>query len=822
MAIKAYVPVAGTFLITSLTTNALCAATPQGKETLRHSPSQKTAAPTQSTKTVRQTENPASPVNEQVVVTGTHSTGVKARQSISPIDIITATQLQRSGAMNVADALARLNPSITISAQGRDTEALTSQIRLRGLSPNQTLVLIDGARRHSTANMIIYPGPQQGSTPVDLNMIPASAIDHIEILRDGAAAMYGADAIAGVVNIILKKKNHGMQIATQTGANAYDGSGWNIQQNINSGFKIGSSGFFNISGQYYHTDHAAAANTDVRTGTHNNPFLSSPEETRGSLLANFGYDINDTLGFFGNITYAHRHAESYQYLRVPSTLPAIYPYGFVPSETIDEDDYAATLGLKGQLPYGVKWRLRTTYGADQNRMSMKNTANLGYYAQFGTTPTDFLVGNYRNSQWTNDLDFSKKLHVLNRPIELYWGGEYRLDMYRLSPGEPLSYSYGGSNGQPGLMPQNAGNWSRDVWAGYIDIDTHPVKKLDVDIAGRFEHYTDFGDTESGKIAARYDFTSRFGIRATISNGFRAPTLAEEHFSTLGISPSGASALLPANSASAKLLGGSPLKPERSTNASGGFYVEPIKGLHVTADVYQINLRDRIVGSGNYNGPLALQAISMMGADVPTAIGGGGLNTNNVTGNYFSNAASTRTQGVDITADYRFDFHQNGLLDLNLGIDLNRTRLHHLRIDNNGNPLLSAQGISYLTTASPRSKIILTAHWEIEKWDVTLRQTRWGQTTTMQTYQDQAPASVRYSNKVFEQFVNTPRWTTDIEVGYRPLKRLRVALGSNNIFNVRPRRLTPETTIYGVAYYDKASSQVPMFGGYYYLKGSYDF
>lgn len=751
---------------------------------------------------------------ETMIVTGTHSAHRRARESLSPIDILSAAALQRSGQPNVADALARIDPSITMNALGRDTEALTSQIRLRGLTPNQTLILVDGKRRHTTANVIAFPGPQQGSTPADLNMIPSSAIDHIEVLRDGAATQYGSDAIAGVVNVVLKKTAHGLHANAQTGAYPYLGNGWQAQLNADGGLRWGGNGYLHLSGQYYHTDHAIIPVRDIRNGLTNDPFLSSTEETRESLALEFGKPLTESIDFFGKITYAHRHAEAYELLRLPSVLPTIYPYGFVPIETIEENDYASTLGLKGALFRGISWSLTTTWGADHDNLGNKQTGNTNYFAMTGMTPTSFHVGTYGSAQWTNDLDFTKHLALGGPALDLAWGAEHRLEIFSLSAGSPLSYLYGGSQAQQGLTPQNAGSWSRDIWAGYVDVDTHVTKKLDIDFAGRFEHYTDFGNTENGKLSARYAFTPRFAIRGTISNGFRAPTLAEEHFSTLGLQPNGATALLPANSYAASLLGASALKPERSTNASAGFYLEPVKGLHVTTDVYQINIRDRIVAGGSYNGSAALTAVAAMGASLAS-----GVDPRNVSANYFSNGASTRTQGLDISADYLVRLHRYGNVALNVGLDLNRTRLHHLADDLNGNPLLNAQGIGYLTTESPRSKLILNAYWTYGKFDVNLRQTRWGQTKSMMTYEDQAPAALQYSKTHFYQFVNTPAWLTDIELGYQATSAVHLALGANDIFNVRPRRMPLSTSYYGVWYFDKASAQIPMFGGYYYFRAN---
>ncbi|QEH95526.1 TonB-dependent receptor plug domain-containing protein [Gluconobacter thailandicus] len=805
---------------TRVTTPAKGTVKTTGKKTVVH---QAAAAP-------RRAHAVDSNSNEQMIVTGTHAFNRRARDSTSPISVLTAATLRRSGQMNLADAIVRTDPSITVNAMGSDAGALTSSIRMRGLNPNEVLVLVDGKRRHTTANIYADSGPQQGSTPVDLNMIPASAIDHIEILRDGAAAMYGSDAIAGVVNIILKKTPHGLNVTAQTGANAYNGDGWQYQLGADGGFGFLGDGYVHISGQMYHTDHMVPNTTDVRTVPGNpeykgytvphdsNKILSTPEETRENLSIEFGKTLTEGVKGYGLITYAHRHSEAYENYRMPSVAPTLYPYGFSPLETIEENDYAATLGLKGDNFLGFSWDLSSTYGADEDDVGNKNTANPNLIKETGTSPTTVRAETYRLSQWTNNLDFRRQLKIADLvPVTVAFGGEHRLETYQIWPGEIASYTQGGTQGYAGLMPENSGKWSRDVWAAYLDGDFHPLKHWDLDFAGRFEHYTDVGNTENGKVSTRYDITKRIAVRATISNGFRAPTLPEENFSSLNVSPTGASGLLSTSSAAGKSLGAQHLKPERSTSAEGGIILEPVDGWHISADVYQINIRDRISGAGSVYGDSAISAIAMTGATLPT-----GITTADVSANYFANVGSTRTQGLDIQSDYLLHMHQYGNLDLTMALNLNRTRVNHINTNSQGNPYLNEQSVAYLTSTSPRSKIILNAYWTIGKWDVNVRQTRYGETTSMLTYQDQTPASLtckgqslQYSNVCWGQFKNTPVWLTDLEVGYRLNHMWHFAVGANNIFNQRPRRLSKYLNYLGANMYDTDSSGIGIAGGYYY-------
>ena len=776
---------------------------------------------------------------ESVIVTGTRSLGKKARDSTSPIDVISATTLARSGQPNLSDQLTRTDPSISVQAYGADTQALVAAIRLRGLNPNDVLVLIDGKRRHETSNITADAGPEQGATPVDLNMIPAAAIDHIEILRDGAAAQYGSDAIAGVVNVIMKKTDHGGSATAFTGADAYNGDGWQYQLDADSGFSFGGDGYVHLGGQIYHADHFVTQTVDDRSSAfapggyaepaNSNKINGLPEETRETLSVEFGKTlVEDAFGGiagYGLITYGHRHSEAYENYRVPSKLPEVYPFGFSPLETDEENDYAATIGVKAPDVFGFHADLSTTYGADITNIGNKHTGNPNLYADgdaqygyaVGFTPTTVLAQSQQNAQWTNNLDFTRPFTAFGMPMNFAFGAEERSEVYRLGAGAPASYVLGGTQGFAGLLPANAGSFSRNVWSGYLDYDTHPLPHWDIDLAGRFEHYTDAGDTENGKISSRYDFTKWFALRGTISNGFRAPTLAEENYSSLNVSPTGASGILATSSTGARSIGAVPLKAERSTNASTGIVLQPLPNLSVTADVYQINIRDRIVGAGGVTGAAAETAIEDTGATLPQ-----GIQTNDISAYYFANGASTRTQGMDINVNYLTDFRRYGTVTWTAGIDLNRTRLHHNGTDAFGHPFLTAQGISYLTTAAPRSKIILDAFWKIGRFDVNGRLTRYGQTTDDVTYEDQAPAALQYSGTQFAEFKNLPEWLTDLEVGYRISPHWHVAVGANDLFNVRPRRLPLELSYLNVAYYDQTSSTVPINGGFYYGRLNFTF
>ncbi|WP_246789413.1 TonB-dependent receptor plug domain-containing protein [Acetobacter nitrogenifigens] len=773
-------------------------------------------APAVRTQTPQRRDTVYSGPGEEIIATGTRDTGRKARDSIAPIDIVTAKQLMGTGETDPARALTRLMPSLSMQAYGNDTQAFNSTIRMRGLSPNEVLILVDGQRRHQTSIMNFDTGPEQGTTPTDLDMIPASMIDHIEVLRDGAAAQYGSDAIAGVVNVILKKSVHKGSAYSQMGQTEA-GDGFSVTAGGDYGFALGNDGFLRLSFDFKHQDHTNRTGPDNRNGTYDNKIMGQPEVTRETLGLNFGKDIiGSRLQFFGNITYGHRHGESYQNNRLASSLPAVYPHGYTPIQTDEENDYAANLGLKGDDLFGFGWKASTTWGADQANIGNKNTANLAYYSTYGYTPTSFDVGNYKSTQWTSNFDLTRsvKIPFMTTPVHFAAGTEYRYEQYDIGAGEYASYYGGGSQGLGGLTPASAGSHSRDVVAGYIDVDVHPVKRLDIDLAGRTEHYTDVGDTQNGKIAARYDFSRRAAIRASISSGFRAPTLAEEYFSNIITSPTGASGLLAVNSAGARSIGAAALKPERSTNASGGIVLEPVDNWHVGVDVYQINIRDRIVGGGAVNGASAVEAIEANGITLPST-----ASTSAVSATYLTNGASTRTQGLDITSDYTIPYKRYGTFRLNLAINLNRTTIHHMALNASGKPQLNAQLATYLRYATPRSKIILGVNWKKGRFDAMVRETRFGSVAENLTYYTGSNA---YSTSVFAPFVDEPRWNTDIELGYQVLDRLHLAVGALNVTNIKPRKLPAENAYLGSYWYSTRSGQMGFNGGYYYARANYTF
>ncbi|MFS3134103.1 TonB-dependent receptor plug domain-containing protein [Gluconacetobacter sacchari] len=760
---------------------------------------------------------------EAIIVTGTRETGKKARDSVAPIDIVSARQLAQTGQPTLREALGQLLPSLTLPTGGFDTGALTSAFSLRGLSPNETLVLVDGKRRHTTANLYADGGPQQGTTPVDIDMIPLAAIDHVEVLRDGASAQYGSDAVAGVVNIILKTQDHGFNAQSITGITAAE-DGFQQGVYLDGGAKLGARGFVHVSGDFVHEDHTFRSAPDLRTGTKINKLLGRPEQTRESVAVKAGYDLTDDIQAYAVATYAHRHGEAFQNYRLPSSLAthpeyaAIYPNGYSPLETIDENDWEVTAGVKGVL-LGWHWDLSSVYGRDYDAIGLKDSANFAVAAATGRTPTVIAAQGFNNSQWSNTFDVSRAFHLSGWPhsINVAGGATYRYESYSVGTGSPDSTYGSGSDALAGTNAGNAGNFNRDVVGGYLDVATHLAKNWQVDLAGRFEHYTDVGDTETGKLSTRYDAFRWLAFRATVSNGFHAPTLAQEHYSSLTLSPTAARGLIAANSPGALANGAAQLKPERSTNVTGGVIIEPVKNLHVTVDVYQINLRDQILPGGNIIGNAARSALKLNGFTLPE--GSDQWTAASLSTNWFANVASTRTQGLDLTATYPTRLGEVGRIDWDVAINLNRTRLSHQADSATGQPLLSAQSIAYITTAYPRSKMIFGGRFTRDAWTVGLHEIRYGQTTSELTYYTGAANTGSLSSTVFLPFRNTPKFVTNLDITYRANRNWSFTLGANNLFDARPSRVPDGNRYLGVPQYYMSTSQLGMNGGYYYLRAN---
>ena len=750
---------------------------------------------------------------QDVVVTGTRDTQRSAAESLSPIDVISAKDLQRTGQTDLRDALVKLLPSVNRLAQTGDAANLTSALTLRGLSPNHVLLLVNGKRRHTSANITADAGSQQGATPVDIDLIPVSAVDHIEVLRDGAAAQYGSDAIAGVINVILKSSSSGGGL-TLTSGEYYKHDGFTLGGAADAGLPLGEDGFLHLSTEYRRHEHSLRSGPDERTGTYVNHTLGDPQIRRESFSANAGIAVNKDVELFAFATAAHRSGGSVQNYRLPSKLPQVYPNGFSPVETSNETDAALTAGVKGVNLAGWRWDLSASIGSDNVKIGMTDSANTDLYAATGATPTNFHLSQFKNKQQSANGDIARSFDtgVLPAALSVALGAEYRRETYEIGAGDPASYFGSGAQALPGLSPVSAGKHSRNIGAAYADLSTHFTQQWEGQVAGRYEHFSDAGSTSNVKLSTRYEFDPRLALRATAGTGFRAPSLAQSYYTSLAVSPTTAGGQLAVDSDAARTLGAAPLKPEKSRSLNLGLVAEPVENLHLTLDAYHIEIRDRIVQGGTYSGSEAIKALTAAGISLPSGL-------SSVSANYFANGVETRTRGLDLVAGYPTNLGGAGRIDWDVSANINNSKVTKVANDRNGRPLLNAQQVGYLTTATPKNKLIVGGAWNLDQWSVSLHATRYGKTATESTFY--AGPNI-YSTSVFNHIENAPKTITDLELRYAVTKKLQLAAGANNLFDIYPSKVPAVSRYLGVYQYDTAAAQIPFGGGYYYVRASYKF
>ncbi|WP_336962606.1 TonB-dependent receptor [Sphingobium aquiterrae] len=744
---------------------------------------------------------------EPIIVTGTRDPNQTASASVSPVTVIGGDRLAATGQADLRDALTQLSPSITRSSVTSGNANMVDKISLRALTSNHTLILINGKRRHTTSVITDATGPDDGTAPVDIGLIPTSAIDHIEVLLDGAAAIYGSDAIAGVINIILKTNDSGLNLTTNNGL-YYEGDGFTSASTVNWGTKLGEGGFLNLNAEYRHQDHTNRGGIDTRVGEKLNRYFGNAKQDRIALSYNAGYDLSDAVQLYSFSSYAYRKAGSFQNYRIPTVLPQVFPNGFSPLSQVTEHDFSVTAGLKGKLS-GWDWDLNATYGEDHTDYNLYDSVNLFLYRDTGSTPTQFNVMSYANSQLTIDGSLRRYIDIpfLAEPLNFAVGAQYRRDTYDVNPGEPSSYYGAGTQGQSGLQPTSYVRASRNIKAGYIDLSAKLVPGLQLALAGRYEDYSDAGDTLTGKASLRYDFSPAVAVRGTISNGFRAPNMQEQYYTSLGTTPNGASGVMAVNSIAARILGAQQLKPEKSTNYSAGIVLRPAPRMTISIDAYQITIKDRIVKGGAYTGQIAIDALNAQGIQVDP-----GVLPSAVSAQYFSNGADTRTRCVDIVANYRTKF-EDFTVDWDASANFNKTIVQRVGIDLNGNRLLTRQGIAYLSTYFPRNKFIVGGHLTAGKVELDLHELRWGKVNTVRQYVTGTDA---YSTTVFYDMHNAAKWQTNVEASYKILPSAKLSVGATNLFDERPSIVPLNTRFAGVTLYDSGMQQMGINGGYYYM------
>jgi iron complex outermembrane recepter protein len=743
---------------------------------------------------------------ETIVAVGTRRPDRTATDAPVPVDVLTAADIQATGLTETAQIIQRLAPSVNFPrATVSDGTDHVRPATLRGLAPDQVLVLVNGKRRHNSALVNVNGSVGRGSTAVDLNAIPASAIERIEILRDGAAAQYGSDAIAGVVNIVLKTGDR--REALVSAGQTTEGDGRVLQMAGTGGMGVGENGYVTLSAEFRDRENTNRSLPDTRQQY----FANDPRNNNRAVVnhrqgdsdsRDIGAFLNAALPLapwaeayaFGGIS--HRDGEAAGFFRRASdarTVRAIHPDGFLPLIATEIDDGSGVAGVRGSVA-GFRYDLSGVYGRNAFRFDVLNSNNVS----MGTaSPTDFYAGTLNFDQTTANLDLSYTLQLgLPEAVNVAFGAEYRRDGYGIEAGEEASYVNGGvlvldgpTAGQlaavgaqvfPGFRPSDAKDVSRDSRAAYVDVEITPVRGLLLNVAGRVEDYSDFGSTQDGKLAARIEPMRGFAIRGAIGTGFRAPSLGQSYFSSTatnflvinGVNTPVDVRTFPAESPEAEILGATPLRPEESVNYSAGIAWEPRRDLSLTVDAYRIDIEDRIVFSENFTGTAIRQLFTDAGFAGVTG------------GRFFTNAIDTRTTGVDVVLNYQRALGA-GILRFTGGGNLTKTEVltdsveTPVQLTGLGETLFGRVERGRLERGQPRSSVNLALNYALDRLAVNLNNRRFGEVTV---YGTAAAGSPTNTDQTFGA-----RWITDLDLSYRVASGFTVAAGANNVFGVMPEQ-----------------------------------
>lgn len=724
----------------------------------------------------------------EVVVTGQRAVRRTRLDTLVPVDVVRVDALTSQGSTELAQGLSRVAPSFNFprpsAVDGTDSIRPAS---LRGLSPDQTLVLVNGKRRHSSALVNVNGSAGRGSSAVDLNAIPTAALSSVEVLRDGASAQYGSDAIAGVINLKLREAREGGNITVSYGQYETDFDAANSSRKISDGattsvsgwigLPLGEEGFLTVSGEVRNRDFTNRADVSpVVTPNRVTSRYGDPEQKDLSLFVNAGVPLNDVWDLYANAGIRGLNSESAAFYRHASSagnVAAVYPDGFLPLINARSNDASATAGLRGEL-FGWASDFSLTTGSNRLDYYTLNSINPSYGIG---SQRDFYSGRLHYEQTALNADFSRPFEVSgwHGPLSVAFGLESRNEKYRIRAGDEQSWKLGpnttksaGAQGFPGFQPSNALSVSRNNTGIYVDIAGDVTEKFSFDTAIRFEDYSDFGNNTSGKIAARYAFTPSFAVRGSLSSGFRAPSLAQQYFtSTASVVVSGEvveTGTFPATSPVAITLGAEALKAETSTSATLGF-VWRSGPFELTTDAYQIKLEDRIVLSENIAASFSPQVASLL---APYGVSAA---------RFFINGVDTTTTGIDVVAAYRLTTESYGRYTFTAAYNHNKTEIDRLPVLTNSplspQPVLLARiRQAIITSTAPENKASLGVDWRGGNWSVNGRATYYSDVIDPQAVEAN---DIHTGNKTL----------VDLSASYRFNNGVGFTIGADNLFDVYP-------------------------------------
>jgi len=747
-------------------------------------------------------------ITEEVVVIGSRGEARDPLATAVPVDLISAEDIAAAHSFGgeLGELLQALAPSFSFPRQSNS--GLGDHVRaaqLRGMSPDHVLVLVNGKRQHTASVVSLETKIGLGTNPFDFNTIPLIAIERIEILRDGAGAQYGSDAIAGVINIVLKDAAEGGTVTASygqhrtdfepTGSNIEDGDTFSVAADY--GFAVGDGGSLRIGGEYRTRDATNRAGVGVL------PFFEEQTPANQALdparVFAPGDGGADDIYVFYNATipigerefysfgrYSNRETEGTGFFRYPdgfTSLPSVHPNGFRPITVGDNTDTSIAVGLRGN-DFDSDWDLSLTLGNNDFDSGVKNSANpsLG-----PASPTSFDLGGFEFRQMTLNADVVREFELggLSSPLSFAYGAELRLEDYETSAGDPESYEAGtfiadvGAQAGPGLPADSVADVDRRVFAAYVDVEADLTDRFSLGGAARFEDYDDFGNAVTGKLTARFDFTDAFAIRGAVGTSFRAPSLAQIGYerSTTNFGDGGMLELfrlLPVSDPTAIANGALPLKEEESQNLSVGFVYDSGPAFSLTVDYFQIDVDDRV---------------TLVNA------------ANNV--QYFSNLIDTETTGFDIVAA--------GVIEAGTGTIDWRVSYNNSETDAKNPSVLGVEDLNTVETAAPKDKLIISGSWIVDRWSTLLRLTQYGDTTRVFDFGGGFEPTQTYKAV----------WSVDAEFEAKISDDWSVALGADNLTDEYPDLSSDDINYFGHLPYDVLSG-IGMNGRYFYLRTRYDF
>jgi iron complex outermembrane receptor protein len=734
-----------------------------------------------------------------------------------PVDYIPLTKAaEQSGQFDLAQTLANISPSFNSTRQtGADGADLVDSAALRGLGSDQTLVLVNGKRRHTTALVNLFGARNRGNTGTDMNAIPVLAIKDVQVLRDGAAAQYGSDAIAGVINVELRKDLGCEAVAGFGEYSKHDGKNW--LASAYCGVAV-ADGVLGITGEYY--DRGRSNRSDPGSLR----IIGDTKSKNETVYVNGEFPVGPGK-LYVTAGAQTRDASSAAWARggigsddIPSrNSAAMYPDGFVPFINGDIDDRYGIIGYRTRIG---DWAsdFSQTYGYNRMRYNIAHTLNASIAnldlinGGKGVSPSQFDAGGFSFRQLTTNADFSRFYDDVLGGLNAAFGFEYRKENYQIFAGEPGSYNdvdglgvggNAGSQGFPGFQPGDAANRDRHSSAAYLDFEADIAPRTKLQAAVRHERYSDFGSTTTGKLAGAFKATDDLLLRASASTGFRAPSLQQVYFSstfTDFVSGVPMDVVLAPNGGKVANAAGIPkLHEEKSKSFTLGATWTPTKSVSVTADLYHIQIDNRIVLSGRFD------------ADNYPALGAILQNLGVGQAQFFVNSVDTRTQGLDLTASHRTTLGA-GKLNTYLAMNFSKTEVTGVHapaaLAGFEDVLLSERERLFIEQGGPRRKATLDFDYTLGQLESDFRIIHYGP-QTLGTFSGPPEPNQHYEAKT----------SADLAFTWSFSEKTKLTVGGTNIFNVHPTRQNPDETDNGFKY---ESVQFGLNGAAYFARLSHKF